>query len=143
MAIWQIKQIADDLLKPIQKISQAQLLLRLVFSLPIRQADTGYHSVRPQNERFCFCTIQVITDTHAFHVQFPYDDWGEDDDQIRISNNRFGKSGFSRDIHTPEFHVAGSVHFGASPRSSMTLWGLFNIFHLCSAGTVFTVCITV
>ena len=24
-----------------------------------------------------FCTIQVITDTHAFHVQFPYDDfWG-------------------------------------------------------------------
>ena len=38
-----------------------------------------------------FCTIQVITDTHAFHVQFPYDDLGEDDDQIRISNNRFGK----------------------------------------------------
>ena len=21
-----------------------------------------------------FCTMQVITDTHAFHVQFPYDD---------------------------------------------------------------------
>ena len=33
-----------------------------------------------------FCTIQMITDTHAFHVQFPYDDLGEDDDQIRISN---------------------------------------------------------
>ena len=41
-----------------------------------------------------FCTIQVITDTHAFHVQFPYDDFWGDDDQIRISNNRFGKSGF-------------------------------------------------
>ena len=39
-----------------------------------------------------FCTIQVITDTHAFHVQFPYDDLGEDDDQIRISNNRYSIS---------------------------------------------------
>ena len=47
-----------------------------------------------------FCTIQVITDTHAFHVQFPFDDLGEDDDQIRISNNRFGKSGFSLDMNT-------------------------------------------
>ena len=72
-----------------------------------------------------FCTIQVITDTHAFHVQFPYDDLGEDDDQIRISNNRFGKSGFSLDIHTPEFHVAGSVHFGAFTPIKYDIMGPF------------------
>lgn len=53
-----------------------------------------------------FCTVQLITDIHAFHVQFPYDDLGEDDDQIRIGDNRFGTSGFSLDIHTPEFHAA-------------------------------------
>ena len=72
-----------------------------------------------------FCTIQVITDTHAFHVQFPYDDFWGDDDQIRISNNRFGKSGFSLDIHTPEFHVAGSVHFGAFTPIKYDIMGPF------------------
>ena len=72
-----------------------------------------------------FCTIQVITDTHAFHVQFPYDDLGEDDDQVRIRNNRFGKSGFSLDIHTPEFHVAGSVHFGAFTPIKYDIMGPF------------------
>jgi len=72
-----------------------------------------------------FCTIQVITDTHAFHVQFPYDDLGEDDDQIRISNNRFGKSGFSLDIHTSKFHVAGSVHFGAFTPIKYDIMGPF------------------
>ena len=72
-----------------------------------------------------FCTIQVITDTHAFHVQFPFDDLGEDDDQIRISNNRFGKSGFSLDIHTSEFHVAGSVHFGAFTPIKYDIMGPF------------------
>lgn len=60
-----------------------------------------------------FCTMQLITDTHAFHAQFPYGAFQKDGDQIRIGNNRFGKSGISLDIHTPEFHVAGSVRFGA------------------------------
>lgn len=90
-----------------------------------------------------FCTVQVITDTHAFHVQFPYDDFQEDDDQIRISNNRFGKSGVSLDIHTPGFCAQGLFASVLLHPSSMTLWGLFNIFHSCSADTAFTVCITV
>ena len=72
-----------------------------------------------------FCTIQVITDTHAFHVQFPYDDFWGDDDQICISNNRFGKSGFSLDIHTPDFHAAGSVHFGAFTPIKYDIMGPF------------------
>ena len=72
-----------------------------------------------------FCTIQAITDTLAFHVQFPFDDLGEDDNQIRISNNRFGKSGLSLDIHTPEFHVAGSVHFGAFTPIKYDIMGPF------------------
>ena len=83
-----------------------------------------------------FCTIQLITDTQAFYAQFPYSDFQENDDQIRIGNNRFGKSGISLDIHTPEFHSA------LSHRSSMILWDRFNLFRSCSAGTAFTVCIT-
>lgn len=60
-----------------------------------------------------FCTIQLITNTNAFHTQFPYNDFNKDGDEIRIGNNRFGKSGISLDIHTPEFQASGSVLFGA------------------------------
>ena len=72
-----------------------------------------------------FCTIQVIADTHAFHVQFPYDDLWEDDDQIRISNNRFGKSGVSLDIHAPGFCAQGAVHFGAFTPIKYDIMGPF------------------
>lgn len=72
-----------------------------------------------------FCTIQLITDTQAFHTQFPYDDFQEDDDQIRIGNNRFGKSGISLDIHTPEFYIAGSVRFGTFTPIKYDIMGPF------------------
>lgn len=60
-----------------------------------------------------FCTIQLITDTGAFHTRLPYDDFKKNGDEIRIGNNRFGKSGVSLDIHAPKFCVEGSVRFGA------------------------------
>ncbi len=69
-------------------------------------------SVHKTGERD-FCTIQLITDTNAYHAQFPYDDFQKNDDTICIGNNRFGKSGVSLDIHTHQFRVAGSVRFGA------------------------------
>lgn len=59
-----------------------------------------------------FCTIQLITDTNAFHVQFSYDDFKKNGDEICVGNNRFGKAGVFLDIHVPDFHVTGSVHFG-------------------------------
>lgn len=72
-----------------------------------------------------FCTIQLITDTQAFHAQFPYSDFQENDGQIRIGNNRFGKSGISLDIHTPEFQVAGSVRFGTFTPIKYDIMGPF------------------
>ena len=66
------------------------------------------HKTREAN----FCTIQLITDTSTFHAQFPYDDFNQDGDEIRISNNRFGSSGVSLDIHTPGLCVEGAVRFG-------------------------------
>lgn len=59
-----------------------------------------------------FCTIQLITDTNTFHAQFPYEDFNKGSNEIRIGNNRFGKSGVSLDIHTPGFCVEGYVRFG-------------------------------
>lgn len=65
------------------------------------------HQTRERN----FCTIQLITDTNAFHTQFPDDDFQKNGNEIRIGNNRFGKSEVLLDIHAPDFHVTGSVHF--------------------------------
>ena len=90
-----------------------------------------------------FCTIRVITDTHAFHVQFPYDDLGRmmtKSVSVTIGLESLVSRGISILPNSMLQDLFTSV---LSPRSSMTLWGLFNIFHLCSAGTVFTVCITV
>ena len=72
-----------------------------------------------------FCTIQLITDTHAFHGQFPYTDFQEHGDQITIGNNRFGASGISLDMHTPEFQVAGTVRFGAFTPIKYDIMGPF------------------
>ncbi len=67
------------------------------------------HKTREGN----FCTIQLITDTNAFHAQFPYDDLKKNRDEICIGYNRFGKAGVSLDMHTPNFRVEGAVRFGA------------------------------
>lgn len=58
-----------------------------------------------------FCTIQLVTDTNAYHAQFPYDGFKKNGEEIRIGNNRFGKVGIMLDIHAPGFHVTGSVRF--------------------------------
>ena len=90
-----------------------------------------------------FCTIQVITDTHAFHVQFPYDDLGRmmtKSVSVTIGLESLVSHWISILPNSMLQDLFTSV---PSPRSSMTLWGLFNIIHLSSAGTVFTVCITV
>ena len=79
------------------------------------------HKTRKSN----FCTIQLITDTHAFHAQFPYDDFQKDDDQIRIGNNRFGKSGVSLDIHAPGFCAEGAVRFGVFTPIKYDIMGPF------------------
>lgn len=81
----------------------------------------SFHKTKKRN----FCTIQLITDTHAFHTQFPFGDFQEADGQIRIGKNRFGKAGISLDIHTPELHIAGSARFGAFTPIKYDIMGPF------------------
>lgn len=59
------------------------------------------------------CTIQLLTDTRAFHVQFPFSAFQKSGSHIQIAENWFGKEGFSLDIQTPDFQAAASVRFGA------------------------------
>lgn len=72
-----------------------------------------------------FCAIQLITDTDVFHAQFPYDDFTKDGDEIRIGNNRFGKSGVSLDIQAPGFCARGAVRFGAFSPIKYDIMGPF------------------
>lgn len=72
-----------------------------------------------------FCTIQLITETNAFYAQFSYDDFNKAKDQIRIGNSRFGKSGVTLDIHTPELCATGAVRFGAFTPIKYDIMGPF------------------
>lgn len=59
-----------------------------------------------------FCTIQLITDTGAFYVQFPNSDFQKDGTRICIGKNRFDEDGIHLDIQTSDFHAAGHLRFG-------------------------------
>lgn len=59
-----------------------------------------------------FCMMQLITDTGAFHVQFPYSDFQKDSTRIQIGKNCFDKDGIHLDIHTPGFRAAGHLILG-------------------------------
>lgn len=67
----------------------------------------SFHKTKEGN----FCTIQLITDTEAFNVQFPYSDYHKDTNQITIADNRFGRDGITLDIRTADFCANGSIRF--------------------------------
>lgn len=60
-----------------------------------------------------FCTIQLITDTEAFHVLLPYTDYRNGGNGITIADNHFGKEGIGLDIQTPDLRAFGSIGFSA------------------------------
>ena len=72
-----------------------------------------------------YCTLQLITDTQAFHVPFPFSAFQKKDGQITLGGNRFGKGGICLGIHTPDLHVTGSVRFGAFTPIQYDIMGPF------------------
>lgn len=72
-----------------------------------------------------FCTVQLITDTHTFHAQFPYDAFQKRGQQIRLANNRFDAIGISLNMHTSELCVTGSVRFGSFAPIKYDIMGPF------------------
>lgn len=58
------------------------------------------------------CAIQLITDTGAYHVPFPYRDFRKNGSQIEIGSNRFEDDGIHLDLHTPDLHAMGDLRFG-------------------------------
>ncbi len=58
-----------------------------------------------------FCTIQLITDTEAFHIPFPFKDYRKSTHSVRIAENRFGSDGMVLQIHTPDLTAYGKIEF--------------------------------
>ena len=80
------------------------------------QSDTQTLALIPsihKTRESSFCTIQVITDTEAFHVQFPYSDYEKGNQGLRISDNRFETGGITLNIQAADLYVCGSIQFGA------------------------------
>ena len=78
-----------------------------------------------KTRELCFCIIQLITDTGAFHVQFPYSDYRMIGNQIMIGKNCFRKDGITLDIQTPALHASGSVRFGPFTEIQYDIMGPF------------------
>ena len=60
------------------------------------------------------CSIQIITDSGAWNVVFPYDVYSEEKRAgvVRIGGNYFGKDKMALDIEENGFSAHGSVSFG-------------------------------
>ena len=89
-----------------------------------------------------YCTLQLITDTQAFHVPFPFSAFQKKDGQISLGGNRFGKDGICLAFILPICTSPALFGLARSRPSSMTSWGRSAMFPSCNAGTVFSVCAT-
>lgn len=60
------------------------------------------------------CSIQLITDDNAFHIDFPYALFqsSRKDFHIRIADNHFDENGMRLCLRTPDLSAVGSVRFG-------------------------------
>lgn len=71
------------------------------------------------------CSLQIISDTGVFSLQFPYSDFYQDKTEIRIGKNRFGSHGVSLEIHTKDLDAAGTVVFGPFTSLKYAIMGPF------------------
>ena len=77
-----------------------------------------------------FCSIQLITDTEAFHVPFPGSDYGKKGNTIQIAGNYFGMDGITLDLKTENLCASGSLRFGAFTPIRYDIMGPFRYIPL-------------
>lgn len=76
-----------------------------------------------------YCSIQIITDTGAWNVDFPYEQYRRCTGtfRLRIGSNLFGVDGMRLCIDTPDCCVKGRVHFGAFSPLRYDIMGPFSL----------------
>lgn len=71
------------------------------------------------------CSIQVITESDAWTVDFPADAFRRVGKNIFIGKNRFGENGIRLAIDTPELTIKGKLDFGALTPLKYDIMGPF------------------
>lgn len=80
-----------------------------------------------KNGRKWTCSIQIITDNHAWTIPFPAGAYHRTGSKLFIGNNQFGKYGIRLAIHTPELTVKGQIRFGPLSPLKYDIMGPFSL----------------
>lgn len=92
------------------------------------QSDLQTLAVIPaihQTGRNRSCSIQIITNNHAWLVPFPAAQFHRSRKLISIGENQFGQHGIQLSIHTPELHAEGILNFGSLTPLKYDIMGPF------------------
>lgn len=88
------------------------------------QSDTQTLAIIPsvhKTSNGAFCNIQIITDSDAYQISFP---------GSGFSRNRFGKSGITLDIRSPQLQASGDLRFGSFTPIKYDIMGPFRYIPL-------------
>ena len=78
-----------------------------------------------QTKRKQTCSIQIITNTNAWTVDFPADAFHRTKKHISIGENQFGENGIRLAIHTPELSISGALDFASLSPLKYNIMGPF------------------
>ncbi len=73
------------------------------------------------------CSIQMITENHAWNIDFPASEFHRSGRDICIGKNRFGERGIFLTARTPELHINGKLRFGPIHPLKYDIMGPFSI----------------
>lgn len=94
------------------------------------QSDTQTLAIIPSVHKTpdsAFCNIQLITDSDAFQLSFPYSDLRRNKNGLSIGKNLFGSRGVTLDIQKPELQVSGDLAFGSFTPIDYDIMGPFRL----------------
>lgn len=74
------------------------------------------------------CSIQVITENHAWNIDYPAAAFHRTGKDIWIGKSRFGERGILLAVHTPELDISGELRFGPLFPLKYDIMGPFSIF---------------
>lgn len=80
-----------------------------------------------KSEQKKFCSIQIITEHHAWKANFPAAAFHRTGGDIWIEKNRFGEKGILLEIHSPELNVSGKLRFGPLLPLKYDIMGPFSL----------------
>lgn len=93
------------------------------------QSDTQTLSVIPavhQTGKKRICSIQIITESNAWSVEFPANAYRRTGRTISIGKNQFGENGIRLAIRTPDLNIKGKLDFGTLTPLKYNIMGPFS-----------------